>query len=214
MKKIFTIILLFIGMLCVNVNALENSYFKIDIPEGYKEEINEPSLYKWTKDNNYITITIDNNTNRYDILRYTEDDMKKYEEYIENSINKQLKDYNIKVDVKNVRKEKINDRNCIVYDTIWPTKESTGYDTYQRGYTFTTDKYIMMLTYSSDSELDNNTELTNLIDSFKVLDSEIVYNDKYRYRIMIIIAVIFGLIGFTISAIIKKRNDSELVNRK
>ena len=205
MKKIFTIILLFIGMLCVNVNALENSYFKIDIPEGYKEEINEPSLYKWTKDNNYITITIDNNTTRYDILRYTEDDMKKYEEYIENSINKQLKDYNIKVDVKNVRKEKINDRNCIVYDTVWPTKESTGYDTYQRGYTFTTDKYIMMLTYSSDSELDNNTELTNLIDSFKVLDSEIVYNDKYRYRIMIIIAVIFGLIGFTISAIIKKR---------
>ena len=205
MKKIFTIILLFIGMLCVNVNALENSYFKIDIPEGYKEEINEPSLYNWTKDNNYITITIDNNTNRYDILRYTEDDMKKYEEYIENSINEQLKDYNIKVDVKNVRKEKINDRNCIVYDTVWHTKESTGYDTYQRGYTFTTDKYIMMLTYSSDSELDNNTELTNLIDSFKVLDSEIVYNDKYRYRIMIIIAVIFGLIGFTISAIIKKR---------
>lgn len=205
MKKIFTIILLFIGILSVNANTLENSYFKIDIPEGYKEEINEPNLYKWTKDNNYITITIDNNTNRYDILRYTEDDMKKYEEYIENSINEQLKDYNIKVDVKNVRKEKINDRNCIVYDTVWPTKESTGYDTYQRGYTFTTDKYIMMLTYSSDSELDNNTELTNLIDSFKVLDSEIVYNDKYRYRIMIIIAVVVGLIGFTISAIIKKR---------
>ena len=205
MKKIFTIILLFIGILSVNVNALENSYFKIDIPEGYKEEINESSLYKWTKDNNYITITIDNNTNRYDILRYTEDDMKKYEEYIENSINEQLKDYNIKVDVKNVRKEKINDRNCIIYDTVWPTKESTGYDTYQRGYTFTTDKYIMMLTYSSDSELDNNTELTNLIDGFKVLDSEIVYNDKYRYRIMIIIAVVVGLIGFTISAIIKKR---------
>lgn len=203
MKKIFTIILLFIGIL--NINALENSYFKIDIPEGYTEEINESSLYKWTKDNNYITITIDNNTNRYDILRYTEDDMKKYEEYIENSINEQLKDYNIKVDVKNVRKEKVNDRNCIVYDTVWPTKESTGYDTYQRGYTFTTDKYIMMLTYSSDNELDNNTELANLIDSFKVLDSEIVYNDKYRYRIMIIIAVVFGLIGFTISAIIKKR---------
>ena len=40
MKKIFTIILLFIGMLCVIVNALENSYFKIYIPEGYKEEIN------------------------------------------------------------------------------------------------------------------------------------------------------------------------------
>lgn len=207
MKKIFTMLIILLTLFAetLNIKALENSYFKIDIPEGYKEEINESSLYKWTKDNNYITITIDNNTNRYDILRYTEDDMKKYEEYIENSINEQLKDYNIKVDVKNVRKEKINDRNCIVYDTVWPTKESTGYDTYQRGYTFTTDKYIMMLTYSSDSELDNNTELTNLIDSFKVLDSEIVYNDKYRYRIMIIIAVVVGLIGFTISAIIKKR---------
>lgn len=207
MKKIFTMLIILLTLFAetLNIKALENSYFKIDIPEGYKEEINEASLYKWTKDNNYITITIDNNTNRYDILRYTEDDMKKYEEYIENSINEQLKDYNIKVDVKNVRKEKINDRNCIVYDTVWPTKESTGYDTYQRGYTFTTDKYIMMLTYSSDSELDNNTELTNLIDSFKVLDSEIVYNDKYRYRIMIIIAVVVGLIGFTISAIIKKR---------
>ncbi|UKI58756.1 MAG: hypothetical protein L6V81_05200 [Clostridium sp.] len=65
--------------------------FKLNVPDGYTEEINEPSLYKWTKDNNYITVTIDNNTNRYDILRYTEDDMKKYEEYIENSINEQLK---------------------------------------------------------------------------------------------------------------------------
>lgn len=189
----------------LNINAIENNYFKLNVPDGYTEEINESSLYKWTKDNNYITVTIDNNTNRYDILRYTEDDMKKYEEYIENSINEQLKDYNIKVDVKNVRKEKINNRNCIVYDTVWPTKESTGYDTYQRGYTFTTDKYIMMITYSSDSELDNNTELTDLVNSFEVLDSEIVYNDKYRYRVMIIIAVVFGLIGFTISAIIKKR---------
>ena len=207
MKKIFTMLIILLTLFAeiLNIKALENSYFKINIPEEYTEEIKESSLYKWTKDNNYITITIDNNTNRYDILRYTEDDMKKYEEYIENSINKQLKDYNIKVDVKNVRKEKINDRNCIVYDTVWPTKESTGYDTYQRGYTFTTDKYIMMLTYSSDSELDNNTELTDLINSFEVLDNEIVYNDKYRYRIMIVIAVVFGLVGFTISAIIKKR---------
>lgn len=207
MKKIFTMLLIIITLFAetLNINAIENNYFKLNVPDGYTEEINESSLYKWTKDNNYITVTIDNNTNRYDILRYTEDDMKKYEEYIENSINEQLKDYNIKVDVKNVRKEKINNRNCIVYDTVWPTKESTGYDTYQRGYTFTTDKYIMMITYSSDSELDNNTELTDLINSFEVLDSEIVYNDKYRYRVMIIIAVVFGLIGFTISAIIKKR---------
>ncbi len=207
MKKIFTMLLIIITLFAetLNINAIENNYFKLNVPDGYTEEINESSLYKWTKDNNYITVTIDNNTNRYDILRYTEDDMKKYEEYIENSINEQLKDYNIKVDVKNVRKEKINNRNCIVYDTVWPTKESTGYDTYQRGYTFTTDKYIMMITYSSDSELNNNTELTDLINSFEVLDSEIVYNDKYRYRVMIIIAVVFGLVGFTISAIIKKR---------
>lgn len=203
MKKLFTILILFIGML--NVGALENEYFKVDIPDTYKEEINEKSLYKWTKDNNYITITIDNNTNKYDILRYTEDDMKKYEEHIENSINEQLKEYNIKVDVKNVKKDKINNRNCIVYDTVWPTKESTGYDTYQKGYTFTTNNYIIMLTYSSDTELTDNEELNNIINSFTILDSEIVYSTESKYKIMIIFAVIAGIIGYIVSAIFKKR---------
>lgn len=202
MKKIFTILLLFIGM--ININALENEYFKIEIPDGYKEEINEKSLYKWTKDDNYITITISNNTQRYDILRYTEDDMKKYEEYIESSINKQLEEYNIKVTVNNVKKEKINNRNCIVYDTVWPTKESTGYDTYQRGYTYTTDKYIIMLTYSSNKELTNNEELTNIINSFKVLDNEIVYNSNTKIVMTVIFAVIVGLLGFILSVIFKK----------
>lgn len=203
MKKLFTILILFIGML--NANALENEYFKVNIPNTYKEEINEKSLYKWTKDNNYITITIDNNTNKYDILRYTDDDMKKYEKHIENSINEQLKEYNIKVDVKNVKKDKINNRNCIVYDTVWPTKESTGYDTYQKGYTFTTNNYIIMLTYSSDTELTDNEELNNIINSFTILDSEIVYSTESKYKIMIILAVIAGIIGYIVSAIFKKR---------
>lgn len=203
MKKFFVILMIFIGML--NVNALENEYFKVDIPDTYKEEINEKTLYKWTKDNNYITITIDNNTNKYDILRYTDDDMKKYEEHIENSINEQLKEYDIKVDVKNVKKDKINDRNCIVYDTVWPTKESTGYDTYQKGYTFTTNNYIIMFTYSSDTELSNNEELNNIINSFTILDSEIVYSTESKYKIMIILAVIAGVIGYIVSAIFKKR---------
>lgn len=203
MKKLFTILILFIGML--NVSALENEYFKVNIPDTYKEEINEKKLYKWTKDNNYITITIDDNTNKYDILRYTDDDMKKYEKHIENSINEQLKEYNIKVDVKNVKKDKINNRNCIVYDTVWPTKESTGYDTYQKGYTFTTNNYIIMLTYSSDTELTDNEELNNIINSFTILDSEIVYSTESKYKIMIILAVIAGIIGYIVSAIFKKR---------
>lgn len=203
MKKLFTILILFIGML--NVSALENEYFKVNIPDTYKEEINEKNLYKWTKDNNYITITIDDNTNKYDILRYTDDDMKKYEKHIENSINEQLKEYNIKVDVKNVKKDKINNRNCIVYDTVWPTKESTGYDTYQKGYTFTTNNYIIMLTYSSDTELTDNEELNNIINSFTILDSEIVYSTESKYKIMIILAVIAGIIGYIVSAIFKKR---------
>lgn len=203
MKRLFTILILFIGML--NVSALENEYFKVNIPDTYKEEINEKKLYKWTKDNNYITITIDDNTNKYDILRYTDDDMKKYEKHIENSINEQLKEYNIKVDVKNVKKDKINNRNCIVYDTVWPTKESTGYDTYQKGYTFTTNNYIIMLTYSSDTELTDNEELNNIIDSFTILDSEIVYSTESKYKIMIILAVIAGIIGYIVSAIFKKR---------
>ena len=73
MKKIFTMLLIIITLFAetLNINAIENNYFKLNVPDGYTEEINESSLYKWTKDNNYITVTIDNNTNRYDILRYT-----------------------------------------------------------------------------------------------------------------------------------------------
>ena len=56
MKKLFIILLLILSI--TNIKAYENDYFKIDIPNDYKEEQIENNVYKWTKDNKYIAITI------------------------------------------------------------------------------------------------------------------------------------------------------------
>ena len=52
MKKIFIILLLVLSI--TNIKAYENDYFKIDIPDDFKEEQIEDNVYKWTKDNKYI----------------------------------------------------------------------------------------------------------------------------------------------------------------
>ena len=109
MKKllfIFTLILLSIS----NVKAYENEYFKIDIPEKYKETLNENGNYKWENDNKYISITISDNTElNYDVKLYTEEDIQNKKDYIETNINKELEKYNIKVSVTDIKKQQLKD---------------------------------------------------------------------------------------------------------
>ena len=62
-----------------------------------------------------------------------------------------------------------------------------------------------MLTYSSNKELTNSEELNNIINSFNVLDNEIVYNSNTKIVMTVIFAVIVGLLGFILSTIFKKR---------
>ena len=63
MKKLLLIPLLLLNI--SNVKAYENEYFKIDIPENYKEDIMENSTYKWidtkSKNNDNIVITVSKN---------------------------------------------------------------------------------------------------------------------------------------------------------
>lgn len=210
MKKLFLITLLLLGI--SNVNAYENEYFKIDIPENYKEEIMENGTYKWidkeSKNNDNIVITISKNDseNKYNIEKYTDENINEYEKYLEDEINKQLEEYNLKVDVKNIKKEITNNMNTISYDVIWPTKESTGYDINQKGYAFTTENYIYVYTFSSDSDLANNETLKNTISSFEILDKTIeekgLLNNKLLFSL--IVGASIGLIGFIISIAIKK----------
>lgn len=211
MKKLLLIPLLLLSI--SNVKAYENEYFKIDIPDNYKEDIMENGTYKWidtkSQNNDYIVITVTKNDseNKYDIKKYTDKNINEYETYLEEEFNNQLKEYNLKVDVKNIKKETLNDLDTITYDVVWPTKESTGYNINQKGYAFTSENYIYVYTFSSDSDLTNNETLKSTINSFQILDNPIeskgILDNKLLFSLIIGISI--GLIGFIISIIIKRR---------
>lgn len=205
MKKLLLIPLLLLGI--SNVKAYENEYFKIDIPDTFKEEIAENGTYKWVNNNDNIVITVSENKkdNKYNIENYTEENITEYEKYLEDEINKQLEEYKIKVDVKNIKKETYKNMQTVNYDVVWPTKESTGYDIYQKGYAFTTENYIYVYTYSSDSELTNNENYKNTLNSLEILDKEIEDNSflKNKWKFALVIGGFGGVFAFFISALKK-----------
>ncbi len=184
----------------------------MDIPEDYKEEEINSSTFKWVSTKNghenlIISVSKNSSTNKHDVTKYNDEDIKNYEEYIETEINNQLKDYNLTVDVTNVRKEKINDLETITYDVFWPTKESLMYDTYQKGYSFTTNKYIYIYTFTSDKQItENNEGFKTTIESLELLDTEIenkgFLNEKWKQ--VLLVSVVAGILGVIIS-LIKRR---------
>ncbi len=216
MKKKLLIVLLTIMSVC-NVKAIENDIFNIDIPENFVEDkIDEKSnIYKWENEDNdifhNIVITIDNNNSekKYNIKNFNDDDISNYTKYIEESINNELKEYEIKVNVSNMKKEVVNKNDVLSYNTLWPTKDSLGYDTYQKGYIYTTDKYIITLTYTSNSEIKDDDEvLTSIKNSFQIKDNNIEqesFLDSKTARI-IATALLIGVIGAIISLLIPKKS--------
>lgn len=217
MKKKLLIAVLTLISVC-NVKAVENDVFKIDIPNNFVEDKVEEktNIYKWeNKDNNIfhnIVITIDKNDaeNKYNVKHFNNEDISNYTKYIEESTNNELKEYDIKVKVSNMKKEVINKSDALSYDTLWPTIDKLGYDTYQKGFIYTTNKYIITLTYTSNQEIKNDDEtLTNIKNSFQIKDESIKqesFLDSKTNRI-ILTAVILGLIGVIISLIIPKKHN-------
>lgn len=217
MKKKLLIAVLTLISVC-NVKAVENDVFKIDIPDNFVEDKVEEktNIYKWeNKDNNIfhnIVITIDKNDaqNKYNVKHFNNEDIANYTKYIEESTNNELKEYDIKVKVSNMKKEVINKSDALSYDTLWPTIDKLGYDTYQKGFIYTTNKYIITLTYTSNQEIKNDDEtLTNIKNSFQIKDESIKqesFLDSKTNRI-ILTAAILGLIGIIISLIIPKKHN-------
>lgn len=208
MKKIILIITMFIFL--TNVNAYENEKFKLDIPDTYKLNNETPNIYVWQdkKSENNITITLQENTeeNIINIEEYTEEDLINYKDYLTTSLNKELEEYEVTVEVTNVKKEQINNYTAIEYDSMWPTKESIGYNFYQKGYIFTTKNYVVSLTFGSSKEITDETEFyKNAINSLTINDNKIEKekNNTYIY-IVVAVGVISGIVGYIISAIKKK----------
>lgn len=193
--KIIFIILIFI-LNINNIKAYENNYFSIDIPQDYILETEEDHSYKWIRENNYIAITISNNKElNYNISTYTKTDIENQRKYIENNINSKLEDFNIKVSVNNIKKIKLNNKDVLNYSIYWPTLDSTGYNTYQIGNVFTTNNYITTIVYSSDKEINDDSEYYNIINSVNIKDNNIKNNNIYSILIFIIMLVLI-IVGY------------------
>lgn len=204
MKKILLAILLIV-LNIQNINAYENEYFTIDIPEKYKLTINENNIYKWENNDKYISITIaDNTQTKYNVGSYTDKDIQEQEEYIETNINKSLESYNIKVDVTNIEKIELNHTYALNYTIFWPTKELTGHDSFQIGNVISSEKYMTTIIYNCNDEIDY-TEYNKIINSFKINDSLTKTVNKNPMIITLIALIATFLAIF--NAIRKKRKN-------
>lgn len=212
MKKILLMICLLI--LPNIVYAYENDYFTIDVKGEYKEMVEENDVYKWNSNNDNelpsitITVTKNNSANLQNIEKFKDSDLEKYKKTVENTINEGLSEYNLEVSVGELKKEKINDYTVLTYMTTWPTKDSFGYDMYQKSYVITTENYITTLVYTTTNESEQNSkDFKSTLSSFKINDSKIIeegFFAKERNQI-IVVGATAGLIGYVISAIKKKK---------
>ena len=193
MKKLFTLLMLIIFI--TNVKAFENDYFKLDVPEGYKEEISE-KIYKWSKDNQYVSITIGNNPESYNIKNYTDEDLKRQKEYLENLYSNSLKEYNMTIDISDMTRDTINGYSILKYGVFWPSKDLTGYDIYQRGAVYTTKNYIYTILLSDDKEI-SEEDFNKILQSFELKDKDFTFSNKL-IPIILIGGAILGVIGYFI----------------
>ena len=207
MKKIFiTLILL---LLSYNVSAYENEYFNINIPEYYVEDGIKASIYKWINTNNTnenIVITVSKNENHQQIKKYTANDIKEYEEYLKKQLDEELKEYNINVEISNTKKEIINGIYNLNYYVYWPTKDSIGYNIYQKGYIFTTNDLIFVCNFTSDKDLINNNDLINIINSFN--PNNYKNNKNLRVKLVILTGTLAAIISTIIKYIKAKKHKS------
>lgn len=205
MKKVL-IILFSLFLFITNIKAYENEIFKINISEDYKlEEQEKENNYKWIKDNKYISISVsDNSELKYNITKFTDEDLQKQKEYLEGSINENLSKYNITSEVKEIKLSE--DKTTLTYDIYYPSKDTIGYDIYQRGKMYTTTHYILTIIYNSDEEIkDDNQEYINLINSLTILDDPIKEpNPMIKYYLLGGIVIVVS--SFAILLIIKKKH--------
>ena len=118
MKKFIVLIITFF-ILIINVYGYENDYFKINIPEYFKEDKIENGIYTWKNINNEhesIVITIVKRKDAPKVQYYTEENIKEYEKYLEKQFENQLKDYNINKELNNIKKKKINNLYTLIYN--------------------------------------------------------------------------------------------------
>ena len=202
MKKVLLLIMILSSF--ITIKAYENDYFSLDIPDGYKISKEENGTYKWDYNNNYIAISLNDNTqNKYNIKYFSQEEIDKQKYYIEDMINEKLSSYNIKATVTSIERKNIDDLYFLEYNLYLPSKASTGYDTHQRGRIYSLNKYLITIIYNTDKEIAED-EYSSLINTFKIKDISIDTRIKNIIIIAIVLGVVLGIIGYFVSSKKKK----------
>ena len=199
MKKalLFLLCIISIGY----VKAYENQFFQIDIPENYTEEKLNGDAFKWNNGNKYMAVTVtDNSETQYNVKYFTSVAIEKQKEYLEKNLTEGLSEYDIKVGVSDIKKvhDKETDGYYLEYTLLFPNNEKTGHPIYQKGRMYTTEHLITTIVYSSDTEIENDEECKNVMNSLKILDNPILgrnINLKSFFATIIIVGVILGIIS-------------------
>lgn len=190
MKRLFIFLALLLSF--INVFAYENKYFSLNIPDKYIQTIDKKYSYKWTLNNDYISVDITKNKN-YNIKKFSSKDILKHKEYF----LKKYSDY--KVEDFKIDKYNKDDLYYLEFNMIIDSKTSVGYKIYQKGRIYTTDNYIYVVIVNSDKAIENN----DILDSFNVKDSYLHNINILEYFILL---VILGFIIIFLNHLINKKH--------
>ena len=181
MKKILLIFLCL--LVFTKVYAYENKYFSIDIDKSFKEKTIEDKKYIFSHDNEYISITINDNTNNYEVNKFTEEDINKQKEYLTQNYKDKFKKYTKKISITNIELITTETNDYLEYDVYLESKSSIGYNIYQRSRMYTSKNYVYSVLYNSDKEIKNNKYL----DTFKIKDDYLRKPNILIYTILLVV---------------------------
>ena len=187
MKKV--VVLLICLLLFTKVYAYENKYFSIDIKEPFKGPTIKGKSYVFTNGNEYISIIVNKNKDKYEVSKFTQEDIEKQKKYLIEEYKDKFSKYSANVSITNIELKNIDSLYYLEYDVFYDTKKAIGYNIYQRCRMYTTDNYVYSILYNSDKEIKDN----NYLDTFKI-------KDKYLKEVNITVYIIslISLLGVLI----------------
>ena len=198
MKKILLVIIL--SLITSEIITYNNDYFTISFPKYLSETKEENNNYIWSNDSEYLSVTISDNIEHYNISKLTQKELDKQKEYIINTYKEKLNDYNTEVTLDNMYLNKENTLTYLEYDLHLISTKDIGHDIYQKCRMYTTDNYVYSVLYSNEIPL--TLQNIKVLDSFKVKDN---YLKNINYVLYIVLLIVSLILVFIVNYLIQKR---------
>lgn len=185
---------LFLLALFFHVNTTYNTNcFNIEIPENYIYVEND-SLHKWSSDYSTIFIKVSLNENKENICSLSSKDIEKYKTNITTYI-KVNNEQQFKYKLSKINKININNNKALYYIIKYYSENLYGYNLYEYNYIFTTKKYVINFSYTTNKS--NNNEVKKIIESLEIndeLSSSNLFNNPLNIIIFLSIILLLTII--------------------